>query len=260
MDLDLLLQEVKAIARQAGAAILDIYQHPESFETTFKADHSPLTKADQESNAIICRGLEQLNPRFPIISEENKVIPFSTRKNFTYCWIVDPLDGTKEFTKRNDDFTVNIGLIFEQKVILGVIYVPVVDELYWAAEGKGAFFQKGDTIKRMQAATFRYSDRLLKLVCSRSHLNAQTEAFVQQFEAPELIPRGSSLKFTIIANGAAHLYPRLAPTMEWDTAAAQIILEEAGGAVLHAESGKTLLYNKEDLHNPNFIARGKVAD
>lgn len=247
------------ICRKAGAAIMEIYDNEADFGVQSKADDSPLTIADGRSNEIICQGLKQLVPDFPIVSEENKEIPYEQRKHFHYYWLVDPLDGTKEFIKRNGEFTVNVALVKKNQVVAGVVYAPVTDEMYWAVQGFGAYYQKGQAApQQLQANSFSESDANLKIVCSRSHLNEATQSFVDQYESPDLVPKGSSLKFLILAQGAAQIYPRLAPTMEWDTAAAQIIVEEAGGKVLNHETKEPLLYNKEVLRNPSFVAYGKV--
>mgnify|MGYP000547991674 CR=1 FL=1 len=253
-----LATKVMAIAQEAGEAILEIYQQAEGVVIEKKADNSPLTIADKTANDIICKGLEQLVDKHPIISEENKAIPYETRKDYPYCWLVDPLDGTKEFIKRNGEFTVNIALIHQERIVFGVVFAPVLGEMYWAAKGEGAFLIKDGETTKLKVDTFSKTDKQLNLVCSRSHLNDDTQQFVDQFSEPNLVATGSSLKFLILAKGEAHIYPRLAPTMEWDTGAAQIILEEAGGSVL--QNGKTtpLMYNKENLLNPFFVAAGKM--
>lgn len=252
-----LLSGLHQIARDAGAAILKIYNDPSSFEVEHKSDDSPLTAADRAANAIICIGLENLSEVFPIISEENKAVPYEVRQNYEHYWLVDPLDGTKEFIKRNGEFTVNIALVRGQEVVLGVVYTPVLDELYWGGVGIGAFVsKKGAAPQSLQAATYTLQDKGLKVVCSRSHLNEATQAFVDALDTPDLVATGSSLKFLLLAAGKAHLYPRLAPTMEWDTAAAQAILEAAGGKVLQYGSQMPLRYNKENLLNPHFTAEG----
>lgn len=252
-----LLPSLRQIARDAGAAILNIYEDPSRFNVEHKSDDSPLTAADQAANAVICEALEQLPQRFPIISEENKAVPYEMRKAYDYYWLVDPLDGTKEFIKRNGEFTVNIALVHRERVVLGVVYAPVLDHLYWASEGQGAFSEKEGHTQRLQALSFNQQDKGLKVVCSRSHLNEGTQAFVDALDTPDLVATGSSLKFLLLAAGEAHVYPRLAPTMEWDTAAAQIIVEEAGGQVLRHDNGQPLHYNKENLLNPHFIAKAK---
>ncbi|RMG86368.1 MAG: 3'(2'),5'-bisphosphate nucleotidase [Bacteroidetes bacterium] len=258
MNLTDLLHPVKDIAREAGAAILDIYARAEGIVIEKKADDSPLTIADQTANRIICDRLEKLPRVFPIISEENRQVAYEIRQKYTHNWLVDPLDGTKEFIKRNGEFTVNIALVQGGKPVLGVVYAPVPDELYWAAAGHGAFLEKNGQTQRLAAAKFDWSEPGLKVVCSRSHLNAETSAFIETLREPELVSKGSSLKFLILAKGDAHIYPRLAPTMEWDTGAAQIILEEAGGKVLQWENRKPVTYNKPDLLNPHFIAFGQA--
>ncbi len=257
MDLEKISQTICQTARKAGEAIMAIYAEPDKIDVQHKSDASPITRADQASNTIICADLEAMTPRFPIISEENKAIPYATRQHFEYCWMVDPLDGTKEFIKRNGEFTVNIALIHHHRPLLSVVYVPETGELFRAIRGQGAFMQNAAGEEQaLRAASFRPEDTALKIVCSRSHLNADTQAFVERYTLPELVARGSSLKFTSIARGQAHLYPRLAPTMEWDTAAAELVLEEAGGKVLVHATGQPMQYNKADLLNPYFVAEG----
>ncbi|MEY3367824.1 MAG: hypothetical protein RI973_979 [Bacteroidota bacterium] len=256
-----MIPKLKEIALQAGAAILKAYeQSPDQLEISMKADKSPLTMADRASNEIICSALEQLPVRYPLISEENKLTPWQERKHWDRCWLVDPLDGTKEFLKRNGDFTINIALIEKGRPVLGLVYVPVHGELSWAVLGKGAYTVKNKLDIPLEAASFSMEDEGLGVVCSRSHLSAETEAFIDQFKDPILLSRGSALKFLMLAKGEAHVYPRVAPTMEWDTAAAQIILEEAGGKVLVFETGEPLTYNRENLLNPAFVAYGKVRE
>lgn len=251
-----LIPELIRIARYAGEAMLDIYHNETDFGVELKSDDSPLTRADRAANELICQGLEKLSLQFPIISEENRNLPWEDRQHWKQYWLVDPLDGTKEFIKRNGDFTINIALVEEGYPVLGLVYVPVHDELCWAVSGHGAFLLDGGELSAMQVATFRESDAGLKIVCSRSHLTPETEAFVQRYKDPVLVSRGSSLKFLMLADGSAHIYPRLGPTMEWDTAAAQAVLEAAGGSVVVAETGERMRYNKPDLKNPHFIAWG----
>lgn len=255
---DALTEEVIGIAEKAGAAILKIYENESDFNVEMKSDDSPLTKADRASNQVICDGLEKLSQVFPIVSEENKAIPYEERKDFDYYWLVDPLDGTKEFIKRNGEFTVNIALVHRQEPVFGVVYAPVLEEMYWAVKGQGAWMQKGEEKQQLSALSFTMSDPGLKVVCSRSHLNEGTQAFIDALVDPEKVSRGSSLKFLLMAKGDAHVYPRLGPTMEWDTGAAQIVLEEAGGKVIDEETKAPLRYNKENLLNPYFIAYGQV--
>lgn len=262
-DLQAFTEAIKQIAKEAGAVIMDVYQDEASFGITKKEDDSPLTIADQRSNTVICEGLKRLTPQIPIISEENKEIPYATRKNFSYAWLVDPVDGTKEFIKRNGDFTVNIALIKGGRPIFGVVYVPVTGALFWAMKGQGAYLSiDGQDSKPQKLVTpsFSMQDKGLNVVCSRSHLNEATANFINMLDEPNKVSRGSSLKFLILAQGEAHVYPRLAPTMEWDTGAAQIILEEADGKVINVETNLPLEYNKENLRNPHFIAYANVKD
>lgn len=247
------------IARKAGEAMMEIYENEEDFGVEHKGDDSPLTKADKAANDVICKGLLKMAPDIPIISEENKLTAFAERKNYDLCWLVDPLDGTKEFIKRNGEFTVNIALLKGNMPVMGVVFAPVLGEMYWAIKGKGAYLKVGSNrAKKLKPKKFKLSDKGLSLVCSRSHMNDETKSFVEKFTAPNLVAKGSSLKFLIIAKGEAHVYPRIAPTMEWDTGAAQIVLEEAGGKVIHYETKKPLDYNKENLLNPYFVAYGAV--
>jgi 3'(2'), 5'-bisphosphate nucleotidase len=214
--------------------------------------------ADIAANTILCEVIAK-NSSFPIISEENKTIPYELRRGYDTVWILDPLDGTKEFLKRNDEFTINLALVKHGKPIFGVIYVPVTGEYYYAEKGKGSFSVIGAKKERMRVACFDKNAQNLKIACSRSHLSDETKAYLSEFDKPDLIERGSALKFAQVAKGEVVAYPRFAPTMEWDTAAGQIIVEEAGGAVLHAETGKPLVYNKENLLNPFFIAEGSIS-
>ncbi|NND88371.1 MAG: 3'(2'),5'-bisphosphate nucleotidase CysQ [Flavobacteriaceae bacterium] len=251
-------------AIEAGAAIMQVYETP--FDVELKEDDSPLTQADKKANDVINRYLE--TTPFPIISEENKQTDYSTRKDWDQCWIVDPLDGTKEFVKRNGEFTVNIALIKDEQTLLGVIYVPVSKTLYFtAADAKKAFkiqltsdTMDIDTILT-QANEIQPEDPSenspLKIVGSRSHLNEDTKAFISEKEkrkaGVEIVSKGSSLKFCLVAEGDAHMYPRFAPTMEWDTAAGQAICQAVGIQVIDQETGAPLKYNRENLLNPHFL-------
>ncbi len=253
-----IIEDVKKIAKEAGEEILNIYNSNEGFDIEHKSDDSPLTIADKRANNIIVKGLKKLDVVFPIISEETKLVDYQERQSYKTCWMVDPLDGTKEFIKRNGEFTVNIALIHESQSVLGVVYVPVTGETYSAVKDEGAIYCTDETCKMIECNEFKIDAQGLRVVCSRSHLNDATKAFVDKLDSPELVSKGSSLKFLTLAEGNAELYPRLAPTMEWDTAAAHIILEEAGGHVLNAENNQPLHYNKEDLLNPHFLATATV--
>ena len=254
-EIEDLIKSLIATSRNAGRAILEIY-NKSNINIKDKDDRSPLTEADLASNKIICDALKDLDPQFPIISEENAEIPYQERSKWDYCWIVDPLDGTKEFIKRNGEFTTNIGLVHHHEVVAGIVHIPVTGLIYYAVKGIGAFMIKEDKTEQINAKSFNRQEKALKVVCSRSHLNDKTSAFINTLDEPELVSSGSSLKFLTIAQGDAHLYPRMAPTMEWDTCAAQIILEEAGGSVTVDETNQPLKYNKENLLNPYFLAKG----
>jgi 3'(2'), 5'-bisphosphate nucleotidase len=258
MDYKSLALEVVEIAAKAGVRIMEVYNAAEGIVYDKKTDNSPLTKADREGNTIICDALEQLSIQFPIISEENKLLSYEERKDYDHFWLVDPLDGTKEFIKRNGEFTVNIALIKGQHPVMSVVLAPVTNEMYWAVKGLGAFLIKDGKTTQLNANEFTMEDDGLGVVCSRSHLNQETQDFIDKLSNPTKVSIGSSLKFLILAEGGAHVYPRIAPTMEWDTAAAQMILEAAGGKVISNETGEPLLYNKENLLNPYFIAYGNV--
>lgn len=258
MDKMELLEKVKSVALAAGREIMPFFQRSD-LEVFQKDDDSPITLADRASNRIICESLGHLTPDIPIISEENVHVPFHTRKEYTYTWLVDPLDGTREFVAGSADFTVNIALLRGSYAVLGVVYAPALDELYWAVSGMGAFGYYNGMSNQLHTAAFHPSDAGLRVLCSRSHITAETEVYIKGLNAPVAITRGSALKFMLLARGEAHLYPRMGPTMEWDTAAAQIILEEAGGWLVDADTKSPLVYNKEKLENPYFIAAGKSA-
>ncbi|MDF1698455.1 MAG: 3'(2'),5'-bisphosphate nucleotidase CysQ [Saprospiraceae bacterium] len=249
-----LIEDLIPVSKEAGHAILKYYQ-TNNQGIQKKADTSPITKADLASNHIICQALQSLSPDIPIVSEENEDEPFSVRSQWEYCWVVDPLDGTKEFINGNGEFTTNIGLVHNHEVVAGIVYVPVSDEMFYAVKEMGAFKLINGKPVQITAQSFAPGESDLKIVCSRSHLNDSTQEFIDGFSNPELVARGSSLKFLSIAEGEAHVYPRMAPTMEWDTCAAQIILEEAGGSVLDNELNQPLRYNKSNLLNPFFIAK-----
>ncbi len=246
------------ICRKAGDAIMAIYADEDNFDIEVKGDNSPLTRADKEANDIICAALKKMTPDVPIISEENKEVPYAIRKTYTDNWLVDPVDGTKEFIKRNGEFTVNIALVRNGEPVMGFVYQPVGSVLYYGVKGWGSYKEVNGVTTKIMAAEFKMKDSGLGVVCSRSHLNDETQAFLDALDSPETVAKGSSLKFLVLAEGNAHLYPRLAPTMEWDTGAAQVVLTEAGGSVIDHETKEPLKYNKENLLNPYFIGYGKV--
>ncbi|MEQ8625173.1 MAG: 3'(2'),5'-bisphosphate nucleotidase CysQ [Vicingaceae bacterium] len=257
------LEIVCKISLEAGREILSIYDS--DFAVEHKDDKSPLTAADKKAHLKIVEGLSASD--FPILSEEGRTIPFDERKQWDYFWMVDPLDGTKEFVKRNGEFTVNIALIHKQKAILGVIYVPVKDQLYFGAEGLGAFkvetFSK--TVIKSNFSNWMSSanklpkniDRPYTIVGSRSHMSPETEEFINDKKTEkgevDIVSVGSSLKLCMVAEGVADDYPRFAPTMEWDTAAGQAIVEAMGGRVLNWKTKESMKYNRENLLNDWFL-------
>lgn len=247
-------------ASHACAAILEIYEQWDGSGRIDKSDGSPLTQADLASDKVIRETLHTAFPEIPYLSEESGNTPFEVRSTWPLCWMVDPLDGTKEFISRNGEFTVNIALIQNGQPVMGVVAVPVSGEIFHAAKGAGAWQFAVPVSGRLSAATFSRLDAGLRMVASRSHRDAVTEEFMAGFSEPVVRPAGSSLKFLLLARADADVYPRFAPTMEWDTAAAQIILEEAGGHVLDTGSGQPLRYNKADLLNPFFVAWGNCQD
>lgn len=248
------LEKIIEIAREAGDAILDVY-NSEDFGIENKADNSPLTKADKASHNIIVAELKKNFPEIPILSEEGKAIPFEERKNWERFWCVDPLDGTKEFIKRNGEFTVNIALIENQKPVAGVIFVPVTKELYYGDIENGSFkvYANGQTAQ-LHVSGKTSKDELI-VVQSRSHSGEEEENFYSQFKVKEKLSRGSSLKICMVAEGRADLYFRGGPTWEWDTAAGHAILLGAGGRFTNKD-GTELVYNKEVIKNFGFIALG----
>lgn len=241
-----------ALARAAGVAILDIYR--QDFDVEAKADDSPLTAADMASHHLIVDGLRALAPGIPVLSEEDAGIPWDERRRWPRHWLVDPLDGTREFVKKNGEFTVNIALIAGGVPVLGVVYAPVFDYLMHAERGVGAFLRDGEG--DIALSTRRPATAPLRVAASRSHLDARTAALLERMGEIERLGLGSSLKFCRIAESRADVYPRFGPTSEWDTAAAQCVLEAAGGAVLGLD-GAPLRYNtKDSLLNPDFLALG----
>ena len=253
MQLDELVEPIVALAREAGNAILEIYAT--DFDVETKSDQSPLTQADMASNKIIESGLRALTPDIPIISEESGLPEFDIRSQWSRYWLIDPLDGTKEFVNRNGEFTVNIALIDNKRPVLGVVHVPVHNKTYTGCAGAGATIRSGDSAPiTIRVATSSTSP--VRVVGSRSHRGASLDAFLDRLADFEMLPMGSSLKFCVVAEGGADIYPRLGLTSEWDTAAAQAVVEQAGGAVLELHGGPLLYNNKADILNPHFLVRG----
>jgi 3'(2'), 5'-bisphosphate nucleotidase len=247
------------LAQEAGDRIMEIYQSAVlSANIDYKSDDSPLTLADQAAHRHIAIGLRALTPNIPILSEEGRNIDFAERKNWERFWLVDPLDGTKEFIKRNGEFTVNIALIEGHTPVWGIVHVPAKKVSYYGGKEMGAFrLERGAKPVQIEASEFNIQGVGLRFVASRSHMSEEVQQYLKQFDEPQILSMGSSLKFMLLAEGKADIYPRLAPTMEWDTAAAQAVLQAAGGQVIQHESGEPLVYNKENLLNPHFIAYGK---
>lgn len=260
-ELASLLPQVVSLAERAGRAILDIYEAPESLQTSYKEDNSPLTRADLASHQLLSEALHALTPHIPLLSEESSAAPYEERQQWPLFWMIDPLDGTKEFVSRNGEFTVNIALIEAGTPILGVVGIPVKKQAYFAARGVGAFRQDA-TKEALQIHTEEYQGGTLRVVASRSHAGPDTEALLTRLRTRygevEALSIGSAIKLCLVADGTAHLYPRLGPTMEWDTAAAQCVVEQAGGLVTDL-SGSPLVYNKPDLQNPFFIVSGSAS-
>jgi 3'(2'), 5'-bisphosphate nucleotidase len=250
-----LLEPVRAIARAAGEAILEVYDH--GFAVTLKDDRSPLTEADRAAHDLIADRLGALKPRLPVLSEEDSGIDYATRRAWQRYWLIDPLDGTKEFIKRNGEFTVNIALIDRGRAALGVVLAPALDVEYSASAG-GAFLRRGSGVPE-PIRVARPAAEPPRVVCSRSHAGTELAGYLERLGPHVLKPMGSAIKICLVAEGAADVYPRLGPTSEWDTAAAQAILESAGGSMIDLE-GQPVAYNtKEGLLNPSFLAIGDAA-
>lgn len=258
-----LLEIAKKAAVEAGAEIMRIYTDPsQDFGIEKKADNSPLTLADKAAHLCIMRHLRDTG--IPVLSEEGQHLPYAERRMWKRLWVVDPLDGTKEFIKKNGEFTVNIALVEDGSPVLGVIYIPVTGILYYGIVGEGAWKERTPSPLPEGSASMIESLPLMKsgeglytVVASRSHMNAETEEYINRLRKKhdkiQLVSRGSSIKICLVAEGVADAYPRFAPTMEWDTAAGDAIARAAGKQVVDAQTGQPLVYNKEDLHNPWFL-------
>ncbi|WP_447830896.1 3'(2'),5'-bisphosphate nucleotidase CysQ [Aeromonas salmonicida] len=250
------ISELEPIARAAGDIIMAIYSQP--FTVEYKGDESPLTAADKGAHEVIVQALAGLTPDIPVLSEESGPEVMGLRHGWSRYWLVDPLDGTKEFVSRNGEFTVNIALIEDGKPLWGLVYAPVLDRLWYGGKGMGAWRVADGKREAIQTLPHQEGSSW-RVVGSRNHLSRETLDYLARFGdiergEIELVSMGSSLKFCIIAEGGAELYPRLAPTCEWDTAAAQAVLEGAGGSVTRLD-GSPLAYNKPDILNPWFVAR-----
>jgi 3'(2'), 5'-bisphosphate nucleotidase len=249
-NLRALAEQLLPIVAQAGAAIMKIYDG--GFTVQHKEDNSPLTLADLESQHVILEGLARITPDIPVLSEESAAAPWTERQTWRELWVVDPLDGTREFVKRNGEFTVNIALVVEHEPVLGVVSAPAQGLVYWGAKGVGAFTEHhGAARVGIHAAA---PQRPLRVVGSRSHASKETAAYLEKVAEHVMTGVGSSLKFCLLAEGKAELYPRFGPTSEWDTAAGQAVLEAAGGQVTRVD-GHPMRYNcRESILNGDFIA------
>ena len=257
-----LLNTAVIAALEASKAILEIY-HSGAFDIELKGDNSPLTRADTASHDVIMTYLEATD--IPVLSEEGRNIPYKERKDWKQLWIVDPIDGTKEFIKRNGEFTVNIALIENNRPLMGVIFVPVTGELYFSSKELGAYkvdvnlkdYDVESLIAKANKLPLQREDNTFIIVASRSHMSTETEGYIEKMRdihgEVKLISKGSSLKLCMVAQGTANCYPRFAPTMEWDTAAGQAICEHAGFKVLDWDTKKNMLYNREELLNNWFL-------
>lgn len=249
-ELKALLPSIERIAERAGAAILEVYAR--DFDVITKDDDSPLTQADLASHRIICDELERLAPETPLLSEESADIPFETRSKWTRYWLIDPLDGTKEFVNRNGEFTVNIALIDNGEPILGVVHVPVTGVTYSGITGAGATRREGEGPAKGIGVRTPCPDPFVA-VGSRSHANPELQRYLDEIGPHTLVSMGSSLKFCLVAEGRADFYPRLGPTSEWDTGAAHAVVLAAGGRIVRRD-GEPLRYNtKDSLLNPEFL-------
>lgn len=246
-----MLEPLLDIAQSAGRRILEIYDS--GFSVHQKADHSPVTEADLAAHKIILDSLQNLTPDLPVVSEESSQLPFSERRRWERYWLVDPLDGTREFISRNGDFTVNIALVQQNAPVAGVVHIPVENRSYYGVAGAGAYRrQTGRTSDPIHVRPL--GEGPVRVVASRSHRSARLDGYLAKLGTHEIVSRGSALKFCLVAEGAADVYPRLGPTSEWDTAAGHAVLVAAGGQVINVD-GDRLRYNrKESLLNPHFIA------
>jgi len=251
MQMNSILPDVIKVADEASQRVLHIYQS--DFKINYKDDSSPITAADIASHEIIEKGLRRISRDIPVLSEEGADIPWEERRHWRRFWLVDPIDGTKEFTQRTGEFTVNIALIEDGEPVLGVVTVPALKEAYWGVKGEGA--HRRDRSGLVQPIRVVESRQAVRVLASKNHLNDETRSFIEKLGEHEFLQAGSSLKFCRIAEGRADIYPRLGPTSEWDTAAAHAVLVAAGGKV-ETLNGKPLRYGKENLQNPHFIAKG----
>lgn len=256
MNLENRAEKVCAIALQAGQAILGVY-NSDDFNIELKEDSSPLTRADLASHKIIENELTTAFPELPFLSEESRPVAWEQRKDWMRYWLIDPLDGTKEFIKRNGEFTVNIALIEQGVPVLGVVFAPAIDTLYWGYQSNAWCRQASEVARPIRVIQKDQEVRPFQVVASRSHRSAELEGYLDSLPPHQRVAMGSSLKLCMVAAGKAHLYPRIGPTMEWDTAAADAIVRAAGGTVTTLD-GKVLVYNKPNMLNPYFLVKSKA--
>lgn len=240
------LDDFIEVSQKAGEAILEVYKN--TIEVTYKKDASPLTEADRRSHTILVDFFQKKFPQLPVLSEEGKTIPKTVRASWEWCLCVDPLDGTKEFVKKNGEFSINIALLYQGKSVVGSLYSPVMGKGWGAEKGKGAYIWQGGwkPLKAKPVLTFT-------VMASRSHRNKRLDAILQTLPPHQKYFQGSALKFAALAEGKAHLYIRLGPTMAWDTASGQLLVEEVGGAMLNFK-GESFAYPLKELTNPPFLA------
>ncbi len=251
------IAKLSVISQEAGSKILSVYES-DQFEIELKSDQSPITRADRLSNDLIVKGLKESFPKIPLLSEESAMIAYSERSKWDEYWLIDPLDGTKEFINRSGDFTVNIALVRGGCPVLGIVYVPLTGEIFYGAKRQGAFtVKKGGKAEPISVRSA--NEKNLVAFVSRTHPGKETQSLKEVCPSIHVQPMGSSLKFCKVAEGLGDIYLRLKPTMEWDSAAAQAVVEAAGGKVLQLNS-RPLEYNKEDLLNPSFVVVGSDLD
>ena len=252
------IQKLIDICSEAGNEIMKIYNQSSiaSMEIEYKNDNSPLTLADKKSNESICSSLNNLYPEIPILSEEGAKIPYQDRKEWKRFWLIDPIDGTKEFIKKNGEFTINIGLIENQRPVLGIVYAPVLKK-YWIGSKKDGAFKLENGIQE-KIEVNKKSSYPVKVVASRSHKSLKLDDFLSNLEDYKIISMGSSIKICLVAEGTADIYPRLAPTMEWDTAAAHAVLKYANGSLIDTSTNREMKYNRKNLKNSHFIANSNL--
>ncbi len=252
------IQELVNICNNAGNEIMKIYDNSDisKMEIEYKSDNSPLTLADKKSNQIICKSLKEQYPKIPILSEEGSEISYEERKKWGKFWLIDPIDGTKEFIKKNGEFTINIALIENNKPIIGIVYAPAVNKYWFGSKKTGSF-----KLENGHKSKIKVNEKVrcpIKVVASRSHKSPKLENFLSNFENYELVNMGSSIKICLVAEGSADIYPRLAPTMEWDTAAAHAVLKYANGSLIDIDTNKEMEYNRKNLKNSYFIANSTI--